>query len=156
MGINVRAKGQTGEREIADMLNYIIYLAMKRAGHPEPECLKAMSTVQRNQNQSAVGGNDLTNCLGLSIEVKRQETLSVPAWWKQTVAAADRNKEVPVLMYRQNRKAWHVRLPILIPVPGQVVQGSMTAVGEVDIDTFKAWFSEWAFRAIQLGMEVRT
>lgn len=156
MGINVRTKGQTGEREVADMLNFIIYKAMQRAGRPEAECLKAMTSVQRNQNQSAVGGNDLTNCLGLSIEVKRQETLSVPAWWKQTVAAAARNNEVPVLMYRQNRKQWHVRLPILIQMPGQVVQGSMTAVGEVDIDTFKAWFAEWAFRAIQLGMEVRT
>lgn len=154
--INVRAKGQTGEREVADMLNFIIYKAMQRCGKPEAECLKAMSTVQRNQNQSAVGGNDLTNCLGLSIEVKRQENLAIPQWWRQTVAAAERNGEVPVLIYRQNRKPWHVRLPILIPVPGQVVQGSMTAVGEVDIDTFKSWFAEWAFRAIQLGMEVRT
>ena len=156
MAINVRAKGQTGEREIADMLNFIIYQAMQRHGFPEAECLKAMSTVQRNQNQSAVGGNDLTNCLGLSIEVKRQEALSIPQWWRQTVAAAQRNNEVPVLMYRQNRKPWHVRLPIHIPVPGQVAQGSFVAVGEIDIDTFRAWFAEWAYKAISLGVEVRT
>ncbi len=156
MGIDVRAKGQSGEREVADMLNFIIYKAMQRAGYPEAECLKAMSTVQRNQNQSAVGGNDLTNCLGLSIEVKRQESLAVPQWWRQTVAAAQRNNEVPVLIYRQNRKPWHVRLPIMIATPGEIAQGRLCTVGEIDIESFKAWFAEWAFQAIQLGKEVRT
>lgn len=153
MAINVRQKGQTGEREIADMLNYIIYQVMKELGYPEQEALKAMGTVQRNQNQSAVGGNDLTNCLGLSIEVKRQEELSVGTWWKQTVAAAERNGEVPVLMYRQNRKPWHVRTLMWANVPGA---GQVQILGEMDIDNFKRWFHEWAKRAITQGAEVRT
>ncbi len=152
MSINVRQKGQSGEREVADMLNFIIYQVMKELGYPEEEALKGMTTVQRNQNQSAVGGNDLTNCLGLSIEVKRQEQLSVNTWWAQCEAAANRNGEVPVLMYRQNRKPWRVKTRMWVDVLGAQAQ----VVGEMDIESFKNWFKEWARRAIKEGAEVRT
>jgi hypothetical protein len=153
MGANPRTKGQSGEREVADMLNFIIYQSMKEMEFPEDQCLKAMSSVQRNQNQSAVGGNDLTNCLGLSIEVKRQETLSVPAWWRQCCEAAERNGEKPVLMYRQNRKAWRVVTQGWVNLP----DGShMLATVEFDIDTFKTWFRMWALKKLHDGAEVRT
>lgn len=153
MGIDVRAKGQQGEREIADMLNYGIYSAMKRMGYPESDCLRGMRTVQRNQMQSAVGGNDLTNCFGLSIEVKRQETLAVPQWWKQTVAAASRNGEVPVLIYRQNRKAWHVRTRMWLPL--DPLGGAQVAViAETDIGSFAQWFGLWVEKALKNGAEV--
>jgi hypothetical protein len=155
MVLNARTKGANGEREIADMLNFIIYKTMKDLGYPEQDCLKAMTTVQRNQNQSAVGGNDLTNVLGLSVEVKRQETLSVPAWWRQTVAAAERNKEVPVLIYRQNRKPWHVRTLVWVQVPGPVCFGQVQVVGEMDIDSFKGWFGEWVKQSLITGAELR-
>ncbi len=153
MAINVRQKGAQGEREIADMLNSIIYNAMKELEFPEAECLKGLNTVQRNQMQTAIGGNDLTNCLGLSIEVKRQETLSVPAWWRQTVVAAERNNEMPVLMYRQNRKAWHVRTYAWISCGGP--NKHLMAEVEFDIDTFKRWFKEWAKARLKEGAEVR-
>lgn len=153
MGINPRTKGASGEREIADTLNFLIYRAMQRLGYPEAECLKAMSTVQRNQNQSAVGGNDLSNVLGLSIEVKRQETLAIPEWWRQCLKAAERNNEVPVLIYRQNRKPWKVRTYLWANLPG----GRQTqVVGEMEFENFKNWFSVWAELAIQHGAEVRT
>lgn len=153
MGINIRAKGQSGEREVADMLNFIIYQVMKELEFPEEECLKGIQSVQRNQNQSAVGGNDLSNCLGLSIEVKRQEQLSVGTWWRQCVAAAERNNEMPVLMYRQNRKPWRVRTYAWINLPdGKHVRAEV----EFDVDTFKAWFREWARASIMQGKEVRS
>lgn len=153
MGINIRAKGQQGEREIADMLNLIIYRTMQELGYSEEECLKGISTVQRNQNQSAVGGNDLTNCFGMSIEVKRQEQLSVNTWWAQCLAAAERNNEMPVLMYRQNRKAWHVRTYGWINLPGTK---HIRVVVEFDIDSFKTWFAEWVKLRLLEGAEVRT
>ncbi len=156
MAINARTKGASGEREIADLLNFQIYSVMKKLGYNEADCLKAMTTVQRNQNQSAVGGNDLTNVLGLSIEVKRQENLSIPAWWRQCVAAAERNKEVPVLIYRQNRKPWHIRTLLWAQVPGQVANGYVQVVGEMDLDGFKAWFAEWVRQSLLNGAEVRT
>jgi hypothetical protein len=152
MGINVRTKGQQGEREVADMLNLIIYQSMKKLGYPEQEALRGMTTVQRNQMQSAVGGNDLTNCLGLSIEVKRQEVLAVPTWWRQTCAAAERNNEVPVLMYRQNRKAWKIRTKVWVNLPHG---GQIEVIADMDLDGFKAWFANWAEVSIASGAEVK-
>lgn len=153
MSINIRAKGQNGEREIADILNLIIYTTMKEMGFPEAECLKGMTTVQRNQNQSAVGGNDLTNCMGMSIEVKRQEALSPGAWWKQCVAAAERNNELPVLLYRQNRQPWHVRTYAWVNLPdGKHIR----VIVEFDMPQFKVWFKEWVRTKLLEGGEVRT
>lgn len=112
MGANPRTKGQTGERDIADALNYIVFCTMKSAGDPNP----IINSIQRNQQQSAVGGADLTNTFGLAIEVKRQETLSINTWWIQCLKSAERNKEVPVLVYRQNRGKWRVVLMVDVPV----------------------------------------
>lgn len=153
MSINIRQKGQQGEREVCDMLNYIIFKVMEEMGYPKDQCLKAMSCVQRNQNQSAVGGNDLTNTFGLSIEIKRQEQLSVGTWWRQCKAAAERNNEMPVLMYRQNRKAWNVMTLVWLSLPdGKQIQ----AVAEFDIEQFKNWFREWVRTQLHNGHEVRS
>lgn len=152
MPINVRQKGQTGEREVANLMNQIIQDVMREMKFPEDQVLAAGNAVQRNQNQSAVGGNDLSNTFGLSIEVKRQENLSVNTWWKQCVTAANRNNEIPVLMYRQNRKAWNIRTLVWLSLPnGRQVQ----ALAEFDIDTFKSWFHEWVKARLTDGHEVR-
>lgn len=110
--INIRSKGQVGEREIATRFNalmdkaFITYCGTdsknpyKNGEMPYP--------FQRNQNQSAVGGSDLSNPFGLSIEVKRQESLSINTWWKQCVLASKEEGAVPVLIYRQSRKPWKV------------------------------------------------
>lgn len=153
MPINARNKGQQGEREVADMLNALIYTVMKDLKYTDEECTRALSTVQRNQNQSAVGGNDLTNCFGMSIEVKRQEQLSVNTWWAQCCAAAERNNEMPVLMYRQNRKPWHVRTYGWINLPGTK---HIRFVVEFDIDSFETWFREWVRAKLLEGAEIRT
>jgi hypothetical protein len=152
MGANPRTKGQSGEREIADMLNGMIYTVMKELGYPEDECLKAFQTVQRNQNQSAVGGNDLTNCFGMSIEVKRQEQLNVNTWWAQTLASAERNNEMPVLMYRQNRKAWRFRTFVWLNLPGSA---HVQVVAEFEEDSFRNWFKEWVRTKLLQGTELR-
>lgn len=151
--VNVRDKGQRGEREIADMLNGIIYQVLKDLGNSPEDCAKAFSTVQRNQNQSAVGGNDLTNCLGLSIEVKRQETLSVNTWWAQCVAAAERNSEHPVLMYRQSRKPWRVVTLGWVALPNSTQVQAVVEIGESD---FRNWFYWHARMKIEAGELLRT
>lgn len=102
--INVRQKGANGEREIIGLLEPIARRVFTELGVSLPD----VNILQRNQNQSAVGGSDLTNTFGLAIEVKRQENLAVPTWWKQTCASAQRNNERPVLIYRQNNKKWNV------------------------------------------------
>ena len=141
MTINVRTKGQDGEREVAKMLNGIVAEVRKASGLPALDTRDEL--FQRNQNQSAVGGSDLSNPLGLDIEVKRQEALSVTAWWKQCVEAANRSGGIPILIYRQNRKAWRVCMYADIPLQARGTS-SYKSLGpcrvEIDIDTFKAWF----------------
>ncbi len=156
MGIDPRTKGAEGERQVYKMLNDIIVGVMLALEFPADEVEKAKTMVQRNQNQSAVGGNDLTNTFGMSIEIKRQEQLSVNTWWQQCVTAAKRNNELPVLMYRQNRKPWRVRTLGFLHAPSK--DGSWTsvqAVVEFDEATFKTWFQSWVTGKLQSGTEYR-
>lgn len=161
MAINIRAKGANGEREVAAMLNGIIVEVMTAMAFPPEQITAAQKSVQRNQNQSAVGGCDLTNVFGMAVEVKRQENLAVPAWWRQTVAAAERNNELPVLMYRQNRKHWHVRTYAWLALPGgdggsALWSRQQQIVAEFDIDTFKSYFAQWVRGKLEQGWEVKT
>lgn len=113
--INIRAKGANGEREVATLMNAIIESVCKEEGlHLPPKPL-----IQRNQNQSAVGGSDLTNPFGYAIEVKRQEALSINTWWKQCEVAAAEFGGTPVVIYRQNgSRSWNVVMYTFIPVWG--------------------------------------
>lgn len=152
-------KGKAGEREVATMLNGIVREVMTAMAFPADQIEAASKTVQRNQNQTAVGGCDLTNVFGMSVEVKRQETLSIPAWWRQTVAAAERNNELPVLIYRQNRKPWRVRTYAWLALPGgepgQYDRQQMI-VAEFDEASFKQWFAGWVKGKLEQGWEPRT
>jgi len=144
MGINIRTKGQEGEREVQRALEPIVRKVLERNGIPLPE--KAI--IQRNQNQSAVGGSDLSNTFGLCIEVKRQEALSIGTWWAQCVAAAKDNNEWPVLLYRQNGKKWRCVTLVWLHLPGGAQQ---QARAEFDMDTFLAWFEQWVQRKLVQG-----
>lgn len=144
MGINIRQKGQEGEREIAKTLNLII--AKVRDEFNLKQYAKEDELFQRNQNQSAVGGSDLSNPLYLEIEVKRQEALSINSWWKQCVDSADRTGGIPILIFRQNRKPWRVcilaELP-LFPECSKTYKALPRIRAEISIDDFKRWFTEY-------------
>ncbi len=131
--INPRTKGAGGEREIADDLNYIVYSVMKELGYDKP----SITSIQRNQNQSAVGGADLTGTFKLAIEVKRQEVLSVNTWWDQCVKSAQARNELPVLLYRQNGKKWHCVLMVRVAIADSM---ETSVRGEISYDDFKAIF----------------
>jgi len=144
--IHIVNKGKQGEREVKDAMNYCVYLAMQELGYPKEECLKGMSMIQRNQIQTAIGGADLTSCFGLSIEVKRQEALTIGTWWKQCEASAKRDNNTPVLIYRQNHKAWRVRTYAWAPLPnGHQIQ----ILAEMDWESFRVWFKEWVKADLQ-------
>lgn len=134
--INIRQKGQEGEREIQRALEPIVRKLMLEGGYP----LSDKPIVQRNQNQSAVGGSDLSNTFGLCIEVKRQEQLAINTWWKQCEAAAKDNDEHPVLVYRQNGKKWRCVTLVWLHLPGGMQQ---QARAEMDWDSFLGWFEQW-------------
>lgn len=144
MSINIRQKGADGEREVAKALEPIIRRVYADLGFTAP----TTPIVQRNQNQSAVGGSDLSNTFGLAIEVKRQEQLSINTWWKQCTTAATENNEHPVLLYRQNGKKWRCVTLVWLPLHGGAQQ---QARAEMDWDTFLHWFEEWVQRKLVAG-----
>jgi len=88
-GRSSRNKGANAERELADIIYYATGVKMLR-----------------NLDQTRSGGHDLDGIDGLSIEVKRQEKLCLPAWWRQTLQQAAECDNIPVLAYRQNRQSW--------------------------------------------------
>lgn len=143
MGINIREKGAGAEREIADDLNYILNSLYKDLGLAVP----TKPVVQRNQNQSAVGGKDLVGTFGLAIEVKRQEALSVNTWWKQCAASALELGEKPILLFRQNKQKWRCVLLVDLPIPS-TSHAFVTVRAEIDYEAFKSWFRAWAQRKL--------
>lgn len=101
--VNGIKKGKAGEREAGKWLQKQFNLA------EQPH---------RNLDQTREGGYDLLNFEPFAIEVKRQETLSKSAWWRQITKACPESM-CAVVMYRQNRKKWKFMVPArLIGVPG--------------------------------------
>ena len=84
-----RNKGQKAERELLKLLG-------EELGH----------VLQRNITQTRGGGADCLEVRGFSIEIKRQERLSRPAWWRQACEQAERVNAEPMLFYRRNREPW--------------------------------------------------
>lgn len=151
MGANPRTKGQSGEREVADALNQVVFNAMAEVGIPPLPGQKPF--IQRRQNQSAVGGSDLDGTMGVAIEVKRQEQLSVNTWWKQCVASAAENDDIPVLVYRQNRGKWRVVMLADIPLGSTAhVQGIRV---EMEWSDFLKWYHAYVVRKLQEGVMPR-
>lgn len=98
MGKMQRTKGAAAEREFAALVhNELVDVVVNR-----PE---------RNLNQTRGGGHDLDGLPGVALEIKRQEQLSVNAWWHQACKQAQVVDLLPVLAYRQSRKPWAVCLP---------------------------------------------
>ena len=87
--INSRAKGASGERELAQLL--------RNQGHLE---------ARRGQQYSGSNGDaDVIGVKGIHIECKRQETVCDEKWMKQAEDDA-RKGEIPVVIFRRNREQW--------------------------------------------------
>ena len=84
-----REKGARGEREFFGVLNKYL-----------PENMR----MQRELSQTRDKGLDGISA-SVGIEVKRQETLSIPKWLRQAREGA--GGLVPVVAYRQNSGGWH-------------------------------------------------
>lgn len=153
MGINIRSKGANGEREVATAMNGVVMLAMRELGFSEEAVMKASTAIQRNQNQSAVGGSDLSNTFGLAIEIKRHENLSINTWWKQCTIAAERNGEWPVLLYRQNHGKW--QCVTYVQTLHADKSQSVTVRATMEWDAFLYWFRAWILDRLRKGYEVK-
>jgi len=88
-GAGRRSKGAAAERELSKLL----------AEHLGTE-------ISRNLEQTRSGGHDLIGIPGWALEIKRQEKLSINAWWQQALEQSERSGLKPALAYRQSRKPW--------------------------------------------------
>lgn len=148
MGANPRTKGQTGEREICKFFNDIYAEVYAALGMQLPE----KPIAQRNQNQSAVGGCDISHTCYYAVEVKRQEQLSINTWWKQTVTSALEADKFPVLIYRQNSKPWKVVLymnPIMLFADEANHASDDPPRCEISLDDFRTIFRNHAYEWIK-------
>lgn len=127
--VNVVTKGKDGEREAIKFLQPIVNEIAQEVGVEAP-------ALHRNQNQSALGGYDIDGLDWLALEIKRQEQLSLNAWWKQVNKARSGSQEA-VVMFRQNRKPWRFL------VEGYFYTGGdkfMKLRCELNKEDFVSWF----------------
>lgn len=137
MGVNVRSKGATGERDAIRVVQTWADEVCELAGLPPV-------VLARNLEQSRSGGCDVVGIDWLALEVKRHENLAIPGWWRQAVRQAGPG-QVPVLMYRQNRTPWKFRVALAAAHPG--VYGWTTPLTvDMALDEMAAWFKAefWA------------
>lgn len=134
MGINIQNKGKRGEQEIAR----ILVAAMARVEANVDATRTPISTyVKRcSSMQADRGGTDIVGIPGFAIEVKRGETLLLDKWWQQCTTEA-RYGDMPVLFYRQNRKAWMVRWYMCTSKPHHWL------VADVRMSVWLDWFVDW-------------
>ena len=125
-GNKSRNKGQTGEREIIRLLSPIIKEVYEKYSTGQ------IPMLERNQNQSNLGGYDIVGIDWLALEIKRQETLQLNAWWQQTLKQA-KPYQTPVLIYRQNNKPWAVMLELEIDIGYRVL-------AQISFADFTKWF----------------
>jgi len=123
MGNMAKQKGKRGEIEASTLLGLL--LGKSNAGADQ-----VFVDVQANNA-------DIISLAGLSIEVKRQETLALGTWWRQALRQAEASGTIPVLMYRQNRRAWRFCLPaylLVVEAEGYI---------EMDVAVFGVWLNKW-------------
>ncbi len=131
MGIHVVNKGKQGERESIKFLQPTVDQVYAHLGLDAPQLF-------RNQNQSALGGYDIDGLPWLALEIKRQEQLSINAWWKQ-VNKACAEGQVPVVMFRQNRKKWRFLTNVWLHTGGR---GHIMVRAELSPEDFLEWFKD--------------
>lgn len=92
MGRMSRNKGAKGEREVVKLAEAHGFTGL------------------RTRSGGGQVRGDIAGIPGVALEVKRQETLSIPAWMKQ--AEANCGTDIPAVAHRRNQEAWNVTLPL--------------------------------------------
>ena len=127
--INVRAKGQNGEREVVKLLQPVVD-RIRKEFELHPIILK------RNSMQSDRGGSDIAGIPFLAIEVKFQKTELLTSWWNQCVRQAEPG-QTPILIFRKNRTLWKVMMHGYIGGPNSM---RLLTTVIVDVEDFMRWF----------------
>jgi hypothetical protein len=125
MGKSQRNKGVRAELEVLSVFRDELGLDMKR----------------NSQAQYEEGGHDI-EIPPFSIEVKRQEKLSLKSWWGEAVEQAG-NQFIPVLIYRQSRQPWRAVMPM------SAISGMFT-INEAGQLLLPEWYNDYEFTVTML------
>lgn len=91
MSRSQRDKGANAEREVAKILNEYGFIARRgQVFNGEPDIVAPQ--------------------LPFHFEVKRQETLKINEWWKQSESAS--HNKIPTVVFRQNNQSWKIMLSL--------------------------------------------
>jgi Holliday junction resolvase len=114
-----RAKGARAEREVLRLLG-----------------AELGEVLTRNLEQTRGGGADCLCIKGFAVEVKRQEQLSRPAWWRQACEQAARTGAEPLLLYRRSREPWQA---FIHTTGGQFREGTLQDAASAIREKWLAW-----------------
>ena len=114
-----RNKGAAAEREVLRLLGDELGLMLTR-----------------NLTQTREGGADCLGIKGFAVEVKRQERLSRPAWWRQACEQAQRVGAEPLLLYRRNREQWQA---FIHTMDGKYREGTLMDAANAIREKWLAW-----------------
>lgn len=149
-GNMARNKGQRGEREAAALLmgwSKEVVQTMREYGVEVPDV-----ELVRNLNQARVGSGGSYDLIGLdwlALEVKRQETLNVSAWWAQTVRQKQPG-QIAFLMYRQNNRKWQFMVEIKSAHYGKPGSSAVCElVVTMDEQQAKVWYNTQLWLELQ-------
>lgn len=129
---SVRAKGQTGERDICKILQPLVDEVFQF------NKIEKIPQLSRNLMQTQCGGFDISGLHWMAPEVKHHKAVTpgkLDEWWKQTTRQAGDELE-PVLFYRGNRQPFRVRMMQWWqagPVSGKLVV-------DISLEDFVKWF----------------
>lgn len=140
-----QCKGIRAERAAIDLLQPIVVNIYRNAGYPEEE----IPCLQRNTLQSDKGGFDVVGLTWIALEIKHQESLSLKQWWVQCIKQSKKG-QTPVLMYKQNRVAWRVRMLGNLPVGDQ----STSAVVDISLEDFLEYFEARVGYEVAIGERI--
>ncbi len=104
-----RDKGKAGEREVVNILRGRGHTSRRTAPMQAARATLAALTGEPELSKQYA---DVDGLDGYHLEVKRCETLSLPAWTRQAEADAAGSGNVPVVVYRQSRQPWRVSLTL--------------------------------------------
>ena len=119
-------KGAAAERELAGLLREHLGI-----------------DIRRKLGAARDGGHDLSG-LPVALEVKRCETLRLPAWWAQAWEQGVKANLPPALAYRRSRQPWRFRVP-LAPLMGLpwTTWPAIEMTADVEIKAFAALVRYW-------------
>ena len=114
-----RNKGARAEREVLKLLGQELGVLL-----------------ERNLSQTRGGGADCLEVKGWAIEIKRQESLSRPTWWRQAVEQAEKVGAEPMLLYRRNGEKWQA---FIHTTEGRYREGTLIDAACAIREKWSAW-----------------